>query len=117
VSSDPAILKKNWLDAYNLITQNAANNLNTYAEKAEPFKRMLAERVSVDVLSTVQISRDSWQVDWREISSDKNGNQISSTVWRGTFRVIVRPPTTDEQIAVNPIGLLIDEFHWSKMQG
>jgi type IV secretion system protein TrbF len=117
VSSDAAVLKRNWLDAYNLITQNAANQLNAYAQKAEPFKRIVNERVSVDVLSTVQISRDTWQVDWREDSWDKSGNQLGSTVWRGTFRVIVKPPTTDEQLAVNPIGLLIDEFHWSKLQG
>lgn len=117
VSSDAAVLKRNWLDAYNLITQNAANQLNAYAQKAEPFKRIVNERVSVDVLSTVPISRDTWQVDWREDSWDKSGNQIGSTVWRGTFRVIVKPPTTDEQLAVNPIGLLIDEFHWSKLQG
>jgi type IV secretion system protein VirB5 len=117
VSSDVAVLKRNWLDAYNLITSNAANQLNAYAQKAEPFKRVQTERVSIDVLATVQISRDTWQVDWRETSWDKSGNQLGATVWRGTFRVIVRPPTTDEQLVVNPIGLLIDEFHWSKMEG
>lgn len=117
VSSDPAVLKRNWLDAYNLVTQPAANQLNAYAQQAEPFKRVLNERVSVELVGTVQISRDSWQVDWRESSWDKSGNQIATTLWRGTFRVIVRPPTTEEQLAVNPIGLLIDEFHWSKLQG
>lgn len=117
VSSDAAVMKRNWLDAYTLITQSAANQLNVYAQQTEPFKRMQTERISVDVVALVQLSKDTWQADWRETNWDKGGNEIGTSVWRGTFRVLLRVPDTDEQLVTNPIGLFVDEFHWSKVQG
>jgi type IV secretion system protein VirB5 len=117
VSSDPAVMKRNWLDAYALITQSAANQLNAYAQQTDPFKRAERERVSADVAAIVQLSSDTWQADWVEKAWDKSGNATDEGVWRATFRVLVKTPETEEQIAANPIGLFIDEFHWSKVQG
>jgi len=117
ISSDAAIVKHNWIDAYRLITQNAANQLNAYAQQTDPVKRLENERISIDVVTVVQLSKDTWQADWKETSWDKNGNEIGTAIWRGTFRVVLRTPTTEEQLAVNPIGLFVDEFHWSKVQG
>jgi type IV secretory pathway TrbF-like protein len=101
---------------YTLITQSAANQLTTYAQQTEPFKRMQNERISVDVVALVQLSKDTWQADWRETSWDKGGSELGQAVWRGTFRVL-RVPDTEEQLVTNPIGLFVDEFHWSRVQG
>jgi type IV secretion system protein VirB5 len=117
ISSDAAVMKQYWLDAYALITQNAANHLNAYAQQSDPFKRRQRERVSVDVAAVVQLSADTWQADWLEKAGDKDGNEGDGTVWRGTFRIVVKTPESEEQLALNPIGLFIDEFHWSKVQG
>jgi type IV secretion system protein VirB5 len=117
VSSDAAVMKRNWLDAYTLITQSAANQLNSFAQQTEPFKRMQNERVSVDVVSVVQLSKDTWQADWRETNWDKGGSELGSVVWRGSFRVVLRVPENEEQLVTNPIGLYVDEFHWSRVQG
>jgi type IV secretory pathway TrbF-like protein len=117
LSSDPTVVKRNWLDAYTLVTSNAANQLNVYAESTQPIKRAQdGERVSVELVAMVQLSKDTWQADWREISWDRNGNQVGTTVWRGNFRLVVKLPETEERIAINPIGLYIDEFHWSRLQ-
>jgi type IV secretory pathway TrbF-like protein len=117
VSSDPAVMKRNWIDAYTLITQSAGNQLSAYAQKVEPFKRMQDERLSVDVLAVVQLSKDTWQADWRETNWDTGGTETGSTIWRGTFRALLRVPDSEEQLVTNPIGLFVDEFHWSKVQG
>lgn len=117
ISSDPVVMKRNWVDAYTLITQNAANHLSAFAQQTDPFKRIDQERVSVDVVAVVQLSADTWQADWQEKTWDKAGNELAGTIWRGTFRIVVRIPETEEQLASNPIGLFVDEFHWSKVQG
>jgi type IV secretory pathway TrbF-like protein len=117
ISSDAAVMKRNWVEAYTLITQNAASHLNAYAQQTDPFKRSEHERISVDVATIVQLSADTWQADWVEKIWDKAGNEADGGVWRGTFRVVVRTPESEEQLAANPIGLFIDEFHWSKVQG
>src|SRR4051794_226863 len=44
ISSDAAVMKRNWIDAYALITQSAANHLNAYAQQTDPFKRGAEER-------------------------------------------------------------------------
>jgi type IV secretory pathway TrbF-like protein len=117
ISSDAAVMKRHWVDAYTLITQSAGNQLSAYAQQAEPFKRLLDERVSVDVFALVQLSQETWQADWRETSWDKGGTESGATIWRGTFRVLLRMPESDERLLTNPIGLYIDEFHWSRVQG
>jgi type IV secretion system protein VirB5 len=117
ISSDVEVMKRYWVDAYKLITQSAATSLNAFAQETNPLKRGDDERVTVDVASVVQLSAETWQADWVEKSWDKSGAEVASAVWRGTFRVLVRVPEDEEQIAANPIGLFIDEFHWSRVQG
>jgi type IV secretion system protein VirB5 len=115
ISSDAEIVRKNWTDAYTLITANAANQLGAYAEHNDPIRRAQDARVTVDVAAIVQVSKETWQADWEEKTWDKSGNQVGSVVWRGTFKIILRTPESEDQIATNPIGLYIDEFHWSKV--
>jgi type IV secretion system protein TrbF len=116
VSSDPAVMKRNWTDAYTLVTPNAANMLTAHVEKNDPFKRVENERVSVEVSSIVRVSKETWQVDWKETTWGKNGQQLGSFIWRGMLRTVVNPPESDELLIKNPIGLYIDEFHWDRVQ-
>jgi len=117
LTSDQAVLKRNWLDAYALVTRNGGNMLTAYVQKPEnePFRRAQEERVNVEVLALVAASKDTWQIDWRERRWDRNGNPMGDVVWRGMLRVIFQTPKTEEAMARNPIGLYIDEFHWDKV--
>lgn len=116
ISSDQAVIKKNWLDAYKLVTPDAMNTLNEYARKHDPFARAAKERVSVQILSMVPITADSWQIDWREEAWGLRGDALGQSYWRGIFKVVSNKPTSEAMLASNPIGLYIDEFHWSKIQ-
>jgi type IV secretion system protein VirB5 len=115
ISSDKAVIKKNWFDAYKLVTPTGSNILNTYVRQQDPFLRADTERVSVDVLSMVPISSESWQVDWKESSWGVHGEPLEESYWRGIFRIKFIQPKSEEQMTANPIGLYIDEFHWSRI--
>ncbi len=120
ISADPVVLKKNWVDAYQLVTPRAANMLTAYVSRPEnePFRRAQDERVSVEVLAMVRVSAETWQIDWRETSFDRNGSPVGNpALWRGMFRTLTQLPKTEEALAKNPIGLYVDEFHWDKIQG
>jgi type IV secretion system protein VirB5 len=120
ISSDLAILKRNWLDAYTLLTPRGGRMLSAFVQKPEndPFRRAQDERVTVEVLSTVRVAGDTWQVDWRESSWDKNGGPMGPPlVWRAMLRTLVQAPKTAEAMRGNPIGLYIDELHWDKVGG
>ncbi len=117
ISSDAAVLKQNWLDAYKLVTPIGANQLNAFVRDANPFKRLDDQiRVSVQVSVVVPLSQETWQVDWTETTWDQNGNPTGTSVWRGNFRILLRAPESEEDLASNPLGLFIDEFHWARLQ-
>lgn len=120
VTSDTIVLKAHWLDAYTLVTPRGGNMLSAFVQRPEndPFRRALEERVSLEVLSTVRVSAETWQLDWRETSFDKNGTPAGlPVVWRAMLRIVLNRPKTEDEMAKNPIGLYIDEFHWDKVQG
>jgi type IV secretion system protein TrbF len=39
ISSDGAVVRRNWTDAYSIITPNAANQLSAHAERNDPVRR------------------------------------------------------------------------------
>ena len=120
ISSDLAVLKHNWLDAYTLLTPRGGNMLSAFVQKPEndPFRRAQDERVTVEMLSTVRAAGDTWQIDWRESSWDKGGSPLGApAIWRAMLRTVITPPTTAEAMQKNPIGLYIDEMHWDKVGG
>ena len=120
VSSDLAVLKRNWLDAYTLVTPRGGNMLTAFVENPDhdPFRRAQDERVTVEFLSAVRVSGDTWQVDWRESAWDKNGSPSAlAVVWRAMLRTLLQPPKNAEAMSKNPMGLYIDELHWDKVGG
>jgi type IV secretion system protein VirB5 len=120
ISSDLAVLKKNWLDAYLLLTPRGGNMLSAFVQKPEndPFRRAQDERVTIEILSVVRAAGDTWQLDWRESSWDKGGSPLGEPViWRAMLRTTLATPKTAEAMQKNPIGLYIDELHWDKVGG
>jgi type IV secretory pathway TrbF-like protein len=114
------VLKHNWLDAYTLLTPRGGNMLSAFVQKPEndPFRRAQDQRVTVEILSAVRAAGDTWQVDWRESSWDKNGSPLGApAIWRAMLRTLVQAPKAAEAMKKNPIGLYIDELHWDKVGG
>lgn len=120
ISSDAAVIKRNWLDAYTLVTAQGGNMLTAYvsAPEHDPFRRSAdGLRVSIEVVSAVRVSEDTWQVDWRETDWDKSGTPVGTpSLWRGMFHLLVELPKTAEAMTRNPMGLFVDEFHWDTIQ-
>jgi type IV secretion system protein TrbF len=116
ISSDVAVVKRNWIDAYRLVSKSGANQLSAYVHDNDPFKQSDAQiRVSIEVNVVVPVSRETWQVDWTETTWDDHGDPLGTAVWRGNFRVLLRVPESEEELALNPLGLYIDEFHWARL--
>ena len=120
ISSDLAVLKQNWLDAYTLLTPRGGRMLSAFV--AEAGERSVSARPGRArhgrILSAVRAAGDTWQVDWRETAWDKNGSPMGApVVWRAMLRTLVVTPKTAEAMKANPIGLYIDELHWDKVGG
>ncbi|HAE26658.1 MULTISPECIES: conjugal transfer protein TrbF [Hyphomonas] len=113
ISIDPVVVRENWLAAYAYATDRAAATLNDYARDNDPFAEVGRRSVSVDVLSVVRASDDSFTVRWRE-TAFRNGAETGQSTYTGIFSVVIDPPRTEEALRANPLGLYVHGLNWSK---
>jgi type IV secretion system protein TrbF len=100
-SNDPATVKMNeWLNG---------------APESNPFKRAEKEMVSIDIKSVMPQTDSTWQVDWVETVRDRKGVMTGVPCrMRALVTVYVAPPTAEEQIRKNPLGIFVRDFSWTK---
>lgn len=113
VSTDPVLVRQNWLAAYDFATDRAALFLNDYARQADPFGQIGTRSVSVQVTSVVRASDSSFQVKWTEQVFER-GSLARTERWTAILTVILQPPRTAEQLRKNPLGLFVNAIDWSR---
>lgn len=111
--TDGVVLRENWLNAYKFLTPQAAAQLNEMARADDPFLSLGRVGRTVHVRSIIARSDRSWEVSWIERNANAVGSSEPQT-YSGVFTVTVRPPRSADDIAANPLGLLIEEFSWSR---
>lgn len=111
--TDGVVLRENWLEAYAFLTPQAAAQLNERAREDDPFLSLGRVARSVHIRSIIARSDRSWEVSWIERATNATG-ATDPELYTGVFTVTTRPPRNAEEIAVNPLGLLISDFSWSR---
>lgn len=111
--TDPVLVRKDWLEAYDFVTNQGAVFLNGYAQANDPFKAIGTRSVSVNVTSVVRASNNSFQVKWSE-QTYSQGNLASTISWTAILSVIVQTPRTAETLRENPLGLYVTGIAWSQ---
>ena len=116
VPDDPVVLRQNWLDAYNYVTDKGALALSDYARTADPFSLIGHVQVSVEVASVIRASADSFQVDW--IERRYVDDALAATErWSAILTVVVQAPTDADRLRKNPLGIYVRALDWSKELG
>jgi type IV secretion system protein VirB5 len=113
VSIDPVLVRKNWLGAYDFVTDKAAVFLNDYARASNPFAEIGTRSVSVQVTSVVRASDTSFQVKWVETVYE-HGSVASSERWTALMTLVIDPPRTADVLRKNPLGIYINGLAWSR---
>ena len=100
--------------AYNYVASNspAYNMLSEHYVANPPFNRN--ERVQVKIISVLPLSEYTWQLDWEEKMFGKDGSIIETDYYKGVAKIVIVPPTKEEDILKNPIGLFITEFNFNR---
>ncbi|MFJ4345049.1 conjugal transfer protein TrbF [Pseudomonas sp. NPDC089401] len=122
VTPDVALLRKSIFRLYALLGPNdpATQKMNEWlngTQESSPFLRAAEVTVSVDIRSVMQQTPETWQVDWEEVTRDRQGLIQSRVNWRAlvtTFTAEPTPQTSEEQLRMNPIGTYVRDFSWSK---
>lgn len=113
VSLDPVLMRRDWLSAYDFVTQRGAIALGDYARAAQPFDRVGEKTVSIQISSVVRASDQSFQVKWTETAFDR-GAQSGVSHWTGILTVKLRPPSSTDVLRKNPLGVYVDAIDWSR---
>jgi type IV secretion system protein TrbF len=113
LSIDPVVVRTNWLHAYDYVTDRGAQILNDYAREADPFGKIGARTATVEVISVVRASDDSFEIRWKE-STYENGAVAKVERFTGVATVILKPPTTPDVLRKNPLGLFVHSINWSR---
>ncbi|KSR45976.1 conjugal transfer protein TrbF [Pseudomonas aeruginosa] len=113
LSTDPVVVRKNWLRAYDYTTDQGATVVNDYARKNDPFARIGRESVTVEITSVVRASDKSFQIRWTE-QPYVNGAATEPQRWTAVISVVLQPPRTAERLLRNPLGIYVNGLSWSR---
>ncbi len=111
--TDGVVLRENWLEAYKFLTPQAAAQLSEIARQDDPFLSLGRVGRTVHVRSVIARSDHAWEVSWTERSTNETGTS-DPELYTGVFSVTLRPPRNADDIATNPLGVLISDFSWSR---
>ena len=114
--ADPVVLRLNWLEAYNFVTDKGALALNDYARAADPFGRIGRSQVSVDIVSVIRASDDSFRITWVERRYVDDALATTER-WSAIVTVVLQTPTDAERLKKNPLGIYVHAINWSKELG
>ena len=124
VTPDVALQRRAVFRAYALLSPNdpATAKTNEWlngSKERNPFKRAATETVSVEIISVIPQSLETWQVDWIENVFDRKGQAaLEPFRMRALLTIYTVEPTTsttEEQIRNNPLGIYVRDFSWSKL--
>ncbi|MDX2275440.1 MAG: conjugal transfer protein TrbF [Hyphomonadaceae bacterium] len=111
--TDGVVLRENWLEAYRFLTPQAAAQLSEIAREDDPFLSLGRVGRTVHIRSIIARSNNAWEVSWVERATNTTGT-ADAELYTGVFTVTTRPPRNADEIANNPLGLLISDFSWSR---
>ncbi len=124
VSPDVALQRKAIFRIYSKLAANdpATAKMNEWlngSEESSPFQRATKVMVSTEITSVLPQSPDTWQVDWVETTRDRQGVVVDKPQnMRALITVYTTAPTpqtTEEEIRMNPTGIHVRDFSWSKL--
>ena len=116
IPADPIVLRQNWLEAYQYVTDKGALALNDYARNNDPFAKLGKTQISVNVLSVIRASDDSFRVEW--IERHYVDDALAATEhWSAILTIVVQTPTDADRLKQNPLGIYVHALNWSKELG
>jgi type IV secretion system protein VirB5 len=112
-SIDAIVIRDNWTAAYRFVAGSAIGQLNDYAKTHDPFANAGAQAVSVEIVSVLARSPNTYQVQWRETTFDQGATRATEN-WTGLFTAKINAPKNEAELRANPLGIYISSFQWSR---
>ncbi len=115
IPADAVLIKRNMERLFQLVSVQGKSLLAERFREQSPAKEFQEKNRAIKISSTLAISPGVYQVDWFEAEYDKNGQKIAEYPMRGTFKIALLKPQSEEQLRENPLGIFVDYFSWTKL--
>lgn len=116
VSPDAAAERTAVTAAYALLNRRSAafETVNEFMRANNPFERARRETVSVEIVSVLPLTGETWRVEWREIVRARDGSVTSTQPWQAALTLTTSPPRDEQTVLRNPLGLYVTALSWSQ---
>lgn len=107
--------QKNLLNKlYAYTANNALNFLQVYYQQNNPFQIASKYTVTVNIVNSLPLSANTWQVTWDEVKHSVNGsNELGTTRWVANLTYQFGD-VNPHFITDNPFGFYITQMTWSQ---
>lgn len=114
---DPVQFKRNWDSAQSYMTPEAMNKLSALVQKENPASQI--GKVTIQpTIKSIQLqpgTKSTYQIRWSEETYNISGNKTGKPInYVGLFTIKIDPPTKEEQLLVNPLGIYITDLAITK---
>lgn len=99
-----------------LPNQSAARVMLTdYYRTRDPFKLAETTTVGTEINNVLELSKNTYQVEWTEQTRSLRGEKTGLAIhWKAVLTVEIHPPTKEDQIRANPVGIYVMQINWSR---
>ena len=112
---DPVVYKNNWTEAYAFLTKSAAAKMTTEIKNEKLAEKFGQKTVQIQIISCLPMEgSNSYQIRWNEEEFTINSGKKTVTPMTGIFTTSIIPPTEEAILRVNPLGIYISDFNWTK---
>jgi type IV secretion system protein VirB5 len=88
--------------------------LSDYQKANDPYQLSQQNTVEVAVNAVMQLSEETWRIEWTETRRQLSGKVLDSKIWQATATVSIIPPTEESQVLLNPVGVYVNNFSWAQ---
>lgn len=115
LSSDLVLYKKNYEEIMFFMTDSTNNKLEQFLIDSG-YREKIKEKKTVDIeiLSTLKLTDDTYQVRWIEKTYDEYGKLRGRDLMVGVYTYKFTNPKNKEMIKYNPLNILITDISQSK---
>lgn len=89
--------------------------LRDYFNSHDPFKAANHYTMSVQIINSLPISKNTWQITWDESKKDLTGKFISKSRWLAQLHYELAA-VNPHFITDNPFGIYVTDINWSENQ-
>ena len=117
VPLDPVAYSKQWDNIQFFLSQGAAKKLNELALQGKEQTKLgrIARQVEIKSIQKQPATKSTYQVRWWEKEYSVNGTAAGEkNNYVALLTVAIEPPSKEELLLVNPLGMKIKDFNFSK---